>query len=195
MMSPFDAFRVYQSVKLHFTSKTYDCIKYNFKTTVNPSSFEKRRDKYFFGKVAKKFKADKQLAEFYASYFIEDKTYIMDMVDNDEIYNAWNKKIQSLVRTFELDIKNLNEKCDTFDCLFEIDGNYPILINEYLCGRVQIETVVILNKLTHFMNKADGIVSDTLFYPELSNKIRKYGSFVEVNIDKMKKIILSNYIQ
>ena len=53
MMDPFDVYKLYNALKLHFDNESYDAIKYNFKTTVNPQSFFKRRDKYFFAKLGK----------------------------------------------------------------------------------------------------------------------------------------------
>jgi hypothetical protein len=50
--------------------------------------------------------------------------------------------------------------------------------------------VVIINKLTGFMNKADKEITETIVWPDISLKIRKYDPFVRVNLDKMKKIVL-----
>ena len=75
IMEPYDAFRFYQSMKLHFESDSYDAIKYNYKTSVKPQSFWKRKDKYFFAKVGRKFDSAKELINYYAAHFIQDKTY------------------------------------------------------------------------------------------------------------------------
>ena len=194
-LQAFDAYRVYQAVKLHFTSNTYDCFKYHFKTNANPKTFWKRNDKYFYHKVACRFKTEKEMADFYVAHFIQDKTYIIDMLESDEVFNNWSRKMQSISRTFELDMTYLNEQCDTFDCLFEIDGNYPIILNEFIKNKVQLETVVIVNKLTNFIVKTDKVVTEPLFYPTVSNRIKKYAPFVQVDLDKMKKIVLKTYLQ
>ena len=55
IMEPFDAYKYYMAIKLHFESDSYDAPKYNFKTSISPQSFWKRRDKYHFAKLSRKF--------------------------------------------------------------------------------------------------------------------------------------------
>ena len=78
-MDPFDSYKIYNALKLHFENDTYDAVKYNYKTTVNHNSFFKRKDKYFFAKLAKAYPKD--LKEFYVSQFINDTKYVRDMTD------------------------------------------------------------------------------------------------------------------
>jgi hypothetical protein len=39
------------------------------------------------------------------------------------------------------------------------------------------------------MRKADKEITETLLWPDVSMKIRKYDPFVQVDLDKMKKIV------
>ena len=64
---PFASYAMYNALKLHFETDGYDAIKYNFKTSVKPTSFFKRKDKYFFAKLAKKH--DRDLKDYYISNF------------------------------------------------------------------------------------------------------------------------------
>ena len=41
MIEPFDSYKLYNALKLHFESDTYDAVKYNFHTTVNHNSLFK----------------------------------------------------------------------------------------------------------------------------------------------------------
>ena len=75
MVDPFESYKLYNALKLHFESD-YDAIKYNFKSNVTPNSFFKRRDKYFFAKIARN---QKDLLNYYVFNFIEDVKYIGDM--------------------------------------------------------------------------------------------------------------------
>jgi hypothetical protein len=52
-MTAYDCFKEYLSLKNHFTKDSYDYFKYNGKVRTNLSSFEKRKDKIFFHKLAK----------------------------------------------------------------------------------------------------------------------------------------------
>ena len=61
IMEPFDAYKYYMPIKLHFESDSYDAPKYNFKTSISPQSFWKRRDKYHFAKLSRKFNKPDEL--------------------------------------------------------------------------------------------------------------------------------------
>ena len=190
-MEPFDAYRYYQSLKLHFESKTYDAAKYNFKTSANPKSFWKRNDKYHFAKVAKRFKDVPEMIGFYASHFINGTKWIGEMLNAEEVYQSWLKRMQSISYIFEQDLNHLSIEVESFDSLLRSkDGEHPLIITYYLQEEISLETVVIINKLTGFMNKADKEITETIMWPDISLKIRKYDPFVQVDIERMKKIVL-----
>ena len=60
---------------------------------------------------------------------------------------------------------------------------------------INVETVVILNQLTGFMNKADKEITETIVWPDVSRKIRKYSPFVSYDLEKAKKIVLRVFTQ
>jgi len=194
IMEPYDAFRFYQSMKLHFESDSYDAIKYNYKTSVKPQSFWKRRDKYFFAKVGKKFDDASELVRYYVSYFIQDKNWIGDMLDDDDTYRLYQKRIQSLGYTFEQDLNKLAE-LGNFDQVLDSSDGHPSVITSYMSGDINIESVVILNQLTGFMNKADKEITETIVWPDVSRKIRKFSTFVSYYLKKAKNIVLRVFTQ
>ena len=53
-MEPIDVYLMYCAMKAHFSKNNYDFHKYGGKTKVSRDSFWKRKDKYFFVKLAKK---------------------------------------------------------------------------------------------------------------------------------------------
>ena len=190
-MDPFDAYRYYQSLKLHFESKTYDAAKYNFKTSANAKSFWKRNDKYHFAKVAKRFKDVPELVGFYASHFINGTKWIGEMLNAEDVYQSWLKRMQSISYIFEQDLNHLSVEVESFDSLLRSkDGEHPLIVTYYLQEEISLETVVIINKLTGFMNKADKEITETIMWPDISLKIRKYEPFVQVDLERMKKIVL-----
>jgi signal transduction histidine kinase len=56
-----------------------------------------------------------------------------------------------------------------------------------------LETVVILNKLTRFIERADGQITETIMWPDISRKVNKYDPFVMIDHNKMKKIVLKHF--
>lgn len=188
-MEPFEAFSLYQSIKLHFESDSYDAIKYNYKTSAKPQSFWKRKDKYFFAKIGKRFDTAPQLISYYVSHFITDNKWIGDMISDDGPYDKWVKVNQSISYIFEQDLYKLAEEVQSFDELFAIDV-HPKIVEKYMQGDISLETVVIINNLVGFLNKADKQITETIVWPDVSRKIRKYGPFVTCNPERMKNIIL-----
>jgi len=187
-MEPFDAFRFYQSIKLHFESDTYDAIKYNYKTSANHRSFWKRRDKYFFAKIGKQFDSPTELIEYYAAHFVSGNEWIGEMIQNENTYIQWLKKKESMSYLFEQDLLKLKEDFVHFDDLFIINV-HPNIVNKYLADDINIETVVIINKLVGFMNKADKQITETIVWPDVSRRIRKYAAFLKFDTKKMSNII------
>lgn len=49
-MAPFEVYVNYLALKSHFSSPKYDYFKYNKKVRASLTSFNKRKDRYFFEK-------------------------------------------------------------------------------------------------------------------------------------------------
>lgn len=189
-MQPFDAYSYYLAMKLHFEQDDYDAPRYNFKTSAKPQAFWKRRDKYHFAKLAKMFPKAPDLINFYASQFVNEHSWVGDMLNEEENYKSWQKRNQSLGYTFEQDINKLSEEYSLDGLLAVEDGQYPAIIKSYLADEICIETVVILDKLTGFMKVANKQITDTILWPGVRRRITKYGTFVLIDKEKMKKIVL-----
>ena len=58
MYGGFDVYKVYLGVKLHFTTDTYDYVKYGGKTNATLDTFTKRKDRYFFHKLSKRLMSE-----------------------------------------------------------------------------------------------------------------------------------------
>jgi len=191
--APFEAYKLYNALKLHFETD-YDAVKYQFKTRVTTKSFFNRKDKYFFAKLANKH--GDNLMKYYVANFINDVKYVGDMLDSDgeSNYREMLKKHESISYVFKNDINTLSQKGNTFDELFE-KGNetHPPIITLFLEGEICLETVVILNKLIGFMRRADAQITETIVWPELSRKIKKYDHFILINENKMKEIVLKAF--
>jgi hypothetical protein len=186
-MEPFEAYRYYQSLKLHFENESYNAPKYNYKTSAKPQTFWKRKDKYFFAKVGRMFDTPPELINYYAAHFVADNNWVGDMLSDEQVYRDWQKRTESMGYNFQQDLEKVN--VESFDQLFDIGNQYPKVVEAYLSNDINIESVAILNKLTSFMSRADKTVSDPILWPDVSRKIRKYSLLMNVNTDKMKKII------
>jgi hypothetical protein len=195
-VEPFDSFQMYQAIKLHFESKSYDALKYNFKTSVNAQSFFKRKDKYFFAKAGKQYGSD--LVNFYVANFVRGAKWVGEMLNSDgeQNYTDHQKVHQSLTYHFDNDISMMaNEGMSLDETLKSIDGKHPEAVRYYLQERIRLETLVILDKMTGFMDHADKQISETIVWPDVYLKVSKYRSFVNPDINRCKKIVLDNFEQ
>jgi len=174
-------------LKLHFENESYNAPKYNYKTSAKPQTFWKRKDKYFFAKVGRMFDTPPELINYYAAHFVADNNWVGDMLSDEQVYRDWQKRTESMGYNFQQDLEKVN--VESFDQLFDIGNQYPKVVEAYLSNDINIESVAILNKLTSFMSRADKTVSDPILWPDVSRKIRKYSLLMNVNTDKMKKII------
>ncbi len=187
MTDPFESYKLYNALKLHFESD-YDAIKYNFKSNVTPNSFFKRRDKYFFAKIARN---QKDLLNYYVFNFIEDVKYIGDMEDRH--YTKHKKIHDSLTRTFQSDIDKLSdEKLDDLLVVKNINQP-PKIIEKWMHEEITLETLVILNAITDFITIEGKKITETLFWPDISKKIMKYSPFVKFQMDKYKIIMQKTF--
>jgi len=189
----FEAYALWNALKLHFTSDSYDYFKYNGKTNVSKSTFATNKSKYYFYRLSRKYNQE-ELKEFFIANFLEGKgdwvgELMEDGIDN---YTKWQKRIQSLTYAFENDIIYLLNKYGTErEEIFRVDrGNYPKLLEEVIHGKVMLETLIILNNNVNFVDKhwMPRIVDD-IIWPTHYRKIKKYAPFIRYDKEKFLHIL------
>jgi len=179
---------------LHFESDSYDALKYNFKTSVKAQSFFKRKDKYFFAKLAKTYERD--LKEFYIANFKNDVKYVGDMLNEggERYYRDHKKVMESLSYQFENDINKLRDMNVEFDSLLEAEeNNHPLIVRLWMQDEILLETVVILDALTGFVERENKKITDTIIWPDIYRKIMKYKPFVKFNKDKCINLLKKTF--
>jgi hypothetical protein len=194
--SGYAAFAMYNSLKLHFTSKSYDYFKYHGKTNVSSVTFLKNKSKYQFYKLARKYNLD-ELRDFYIANFLEGDKWVGEIAnaDGEEVYKKWQKTQQSLTYTFENDIMYLLSNGGSPDEMLEVKPNsYPVLMKFVQLKQVSLETLCILNDILKFFPMWDKKIDDDIVWPDFKMKCEKYTPFL--NYDKVKyKAILKEKIK
>lgn len=189
--SGYTAFMLYNSLKLHFTSNSYDFFKYHGKTNVSAVTFLKRKDKYQFYKLSRKYTIE-ELRDFYVANFLEGDKWVGDMntADGEGVYTKWQKTQQSLTYIFENDIIHLFDKYKPGE-MFKTSGNYPNLLNELMEDNIHIETLVYMNMIMGFLPVWKKEIDDDIIWPNWEIKLRKYQPFIfdENKIQKFEDII------
>lgn len=191
-MTGYEAFGIYQALKLHFTTDSYDFFKYNGKTNISVNAFENRKDKYHFYKLSRKYPNKEDLINFIVANFVEDETSWVGNLLTEEADNNFRKRqkvIQSLTYTFENDCKDLFEDCKEPNELLSTSGDYPILLTKTLQKDTQIETLCLLNQILNFLPMWDRKITDTIRWPEYRRKLLKYAAFLPKDSVKYKLIL------
>lgn len=182
---------VFIAMKLHFTVENFNYFQSSGKTKIGVDAFQKRKDKYFFHKLSRQLK-DEEIVPFLVSNLIRDDfKWSRDLVQESakDAYRQWQTTMESLSYKFEQDLKKIREQGSWRDMFVVKDGEYPKALVMYMHKEIHLETLVVLNILTGFLQVWDSKISDTIIYPKISFKIRKYQPFFSVNAEKMKAIV------
>jgi hypothetical protein len=198
----FEVYQTYVALKLHFTKgSNFDYLK-NPKVKATKTTYEKRRDRVWFEKIAKNFNR-KELVHLFVACIVEknEPAWVGDLLldEAETSYTEWKKRIESLTYFFEQDLKTikelLEEKNKTFKDLFEKPKNelHPILML-YYHKYIRIETLIILDSLLRFADRFDEELKDDLLWEEVSFMMRKYKPFIPVDYSKIVKTIGSTFL-
>ena len=186
-MNEFETYENYVALKLHFTSE-YDYFRYNGKTSVTLKSFNNRKDKYHFKRLAKKYE-DSTIREYFVANMIANKQWIGDM--DLATYSQWQARNQSIEYIFQNDAENLLTQVENFDIIFNSDkGNHPKLVKAYLGKKISLETLVIFEKLLHYRKRFDKEINETYVWPTVSRLIERYEPFVKADMGKCKQMLI-----
>jgi len=190
-MDAFEAYKIYIALKSHFSSKTYDYFKYNGRTRASKTTFEKRADKYFFHKLSKR----KDIVDFLVSNFVYNgDNWVGDLVQNSESEKCY-RKLLKVRESLSYIVDNELDKLDTdFDNNFKvIDGQHPKALKLYLQNEISIETLIILDELVGCFKVWNRRIQETVLWPQIYLKCKKYRQFFEYDKNKMRQIVLDKF--
>ena len=182
-MEPIDVYLMYCAMKAHFGKSDYDFVTYKGKTRIKRDTFYKRKDRSFFVKLARKYKTEQEIQNYFVSNFIRDKKgYIANF--NDENYESWKLKRQGFFDLFEVEMKPLVE---AFEDLFTVtNGQHPKLMKEFLGGRVSLETTIILDELVGYSQSWNKQLEDDIIWIDLRNLMNNYKRFLTIDQEQYK---------
>lgn len=191
IVTPFETYQHYLSLKNHFTNPKYDFFKYGAKTRASMTSFNKRKDKYWFEKTSRKY-SDKEVVDFLVSNFVASDTpgnlWIGEIINSGErTYADWMRRQQSLTYLFKEQSNELFLETKLDDALNCSKGHPPVL-KKFLSGKISLETLVIYNKIFLFGNMFDKKLLDPV-WETVSLKIKKYTPFLNIDVFNYKKIL------
>jgi hypothetical protein len=183
MMEAIDVYIMYCAMKAHFSRKDYDFFKYGGKTKVSRDSFWKRKDRFFFVKLSKKYKTEIEIRNYLVSNFIKDKSgYIANF--SEENYKSWLLRRSGFFDQFVIEMKPFIKE---FEPLFEVkNSSHPKLLKEFLGSRVSLETMLVLDELVSFSKKWDQQLEDDIVWVDLKKLMKNYKGFLTINKNRYR---------
>ena len=192
-MTPFEAYKDYLALRNHFNSPGYDYFKYNGKVSGSVASFEKRKDRFFFEKLAKHRDPHGLMV---ANFIDNPKTWIKDIAYSEaasKTYEAWVKRLQSLTYLIVEDAKKLDPD---FNSNFKVeDDEHPNILRLYLGGQITLETLVVLCDILGCASYWEKKMEGDPIWEETSLKIKKYRPFVKYDATKIKQRLVDIFTE
>ena len=192
-VSPFETYQHYLSLKNHFTNPKYDFFKYGAKTRASVTSFNKRKDKYWFEKTSRKY-SDKEVVDFLVSNFTAtdnpQNLWIGEIINSGERnYAEWMKRQQSLTYLFKEQSNELLSE-NELETLFNCTKGHPVVLKKFLSGQLSLETLTIFEKIFGFSKNFDKKLDDPV-WESVSLKLKKYSPFINIDVFNYRKILRS----
>jgi len=190
----FEVYKMYLALRMHFTNDKYDYIKYRGKVNASEKSFEERRDRYFFKKLATKYEDNEILNYFVANFMHDPKGYIKSFTDDN--YTSWKIKQESFSYKFRQEVDFILTDFDApyqdkFDKIFEVrEGQHPRLLKHYLSGKISLETLVVFECCLKYIDRFDRKLSDPI-WKDVRKMVLKYKPFLNIDCTKYRGVILT----
>ena len=190
-MEPFEVYKVYLALKLHFTTKSYDITKTKGAVRAKKETFLKRKDLTSIRKMARDFKRSEVIDILVANFVSGDKWGGIFDAGLLETHKKWLTSKQRMLYNFSTDLDNIlfrMEKDEVKSAIHE--GSHPLIFRMIMGRDINLETVVMLEKLRPFVSeyKDDFVLEDTCLL------VSKYKPFVrfdkeKINSQHMEKLI------
>jgi len=195
----FESYKLYLAVWQHFSlSRDYNYFKYKGKLgNITGRAYESRKDKYFFEALGERNKGD--LLQYYVANFAHHGSEVVWIGDlhskeSEDVYVAWQKRVQSLSYIFEEDLKEIREfltaKGLEFDRLFDIEEDeHPIIFRFVQQRMIEVESYIIMDKILGFSKRIAKDIKDSYIFPSEQYRYDRYAEFLNLDNDKYVKIM------
>jgi len=179
-MEPFEVYRLYLALKLHFTTKDYDITKTKGAVRASEKAFLKRKDLLSIRKIARDYTRKEAINFLVANFVSGDRWGGIFDTQSKERYETWKARNTNFAYTFEQDIAKIDyemEKDNIESPFFADNGKHPLVFRLYFGQMICLETLVILDKFYNYVN----IDNDDIFLQDISLLVKKYRPFTQIS--------------
>ena len=186
-MEPIDVYLMYCALKAHFSKSNYNYFKYEGKTRIKRDSFYKRKDRFFFVRLSKKYTKHEDIQNYLIANFIREPIGYVARFSN-KVYEEWLYKRQNFYTIFTDEMRPL---VNEFQPLFEIKSStHPKLLQEYLGKRVSLETLIILNELVSYIDNWNKELAEDFIWGDLKKLMNNYKGFLTIDVERYRILLL-----
>lgn len=192
----YDAYCLYLAINNHFYSDSYDYFKYNGKVSAKLESFMKRKDKYHFAKLSRKY--NDELKDFLVANFSKKRYYVRDLLEMEceKNYTEFKKRKQKLTYLITEEMRYLFDKYKHIDfCIGIKDGQHSNILREYLGGRIAAETLVAADKIFGIFKDYDSMVNENFIWPKTRKRLDSLAPFLELEDKKLQTVLQGIWLQ
>lgn len=192
-MNAFQTYKLYRSLKLHFSTEKYDYFKYKGRVPgITETKFYSSKDKYWAEKICNIYN-DKTGNFLLCNLSNKPNVYIRDLINMNEysdFYNDWYAYKSASKYRFKQDLEKLSH-----EQLFESDCGIPTILQKVLRKEIHRETMCIVLKVSDALTQINEEQKGNILWEQYNLGIEKYLPFVklkpiysEIMLDKFGKI-------
>jgi len=208
-ITPLSVCSLYLLIKLHFQGK-YDAIKYNWKYGITNASFNSRRDKRFFERIAYKYTIH-ELTYLFVSSFLMDTNDWIGGVTSEQAginYRKYDTLLRMYSKEFRKEVQIILALCvrdnlklvDMFS--YDKQKDTTRIFSLLKMGIIKYETFLILDRMLNLIERSDVDMSDNYEWLKYSTVLKAYrrlliideGMSVDIFVDEVEdklKTVLS----
>jgi len=184
MVTPFQCYKCFIALKLHFNDAKYDFFAMKGRTPrITYNSYMKRNDRHFFERIAK----HRDPMMYILANFVNDFNGFASNF-SDAPYNRWRRVTDSLEYTFR---ETLDKIPDINEYIRVVDGKSELL-NMYFSGKIEPEILCILDKIygifKYWLKNLSNVVFSDIF-----KWLTNYSPFIDFDVKTYKKILINKY--
>jgi hypothetical protein len=193
-MDGFKAYRYYLAIKLHFTTDKFNVFENRGNVRGTREAFNARNDRYIFEKLASKRPDDKDIIQFFVANFAYGKdTAIYAGQEAEDNYQLWQKRKQSITKTFIDDLATLLTHVEvnklTNSAIFDfVDNEYPVTLKLFIGGKITIESLRIIDDFTGILDQWKVHPTVRYIWDDEMRRAIKLSGFVKYDKIKLSQI-------
>lgn len=201
-MNGYEAYRIYVSLKAHFRGDKYDFFKFG-RLHPKMQTFENRKDRHFFDKLAKRHSTDEGMIRFLVSQMHENPNlWIGSMVGEEanQRFLEWRKRNERMTYQFGEDIKTLVRYSSIHEqftpnawgkLFIAENSNHPKVLKLLMQKKITPETFCILDHIMDFTKHWDAKLQNDPIWDEMRGRIRGYRMFAvhAANLQNLKESV------